>query len=222
MTDLGPALESEGGRVDLAPGARERFEHRLVSRRRIRKVSTFATALAIGVLGVAIAVSALSERSAGGPAGSASPKPVASREVLPTGVYWTGWLTHGEILAALQANGFGEPRQAHHFFTDLGSFSHVVRFGIQVRANGIWEQVERRDHGPAEGGWTGAYRATGPGEITAYGYGCTISYSVVRSLDSVRIGVLNEQGPTYKGICGPRDLAAQTAIYETATFKRQH
>ena len=68
-------------------------------------------------------------------------------------------------------------------------------------------------------GWSGAYRATAASEITALGYGCTIMYGIDRSGGRVRMTVLGEQGPpTDEGICGQRDLIAQTAIYESAPF----
>jgi hypothetical protein len=221
MTELGPQLEREGARVELAPGARERFEHRLRRRQRVRKAGVYLVACTVGLLGVGSAVVALNGRTGMAPLGSPSPSTVRSADVLPPATYWTAPLARPVLVATLRANGFGTKTEMQNFFHDLGAFSHSVRFGIQVGSDGIWDQVERRDGGPVEIGWSGSYRATAPGEITAFGYGCTIRYGIERIASRVSIHVLSDEGPTYKGLCGPRDLVAQTVIFGSASFTRQ-
>jgi hypothetical protein len=218
MPELGPQLEHEGSRVELGPGALERFEDRLQRKQRIRKVGVYVVVLSVCVVGVAAGVWALSGRTVTGPATSPSPAPVRTSAVLAPGMYWTQPLTRHQLVATLGAHGFATPRDAQHFFKDLGSFSHTVRFGIQVQTNGVWNQFEQRDKGSSEVGWAGAYRATGPHQMTVFGYGCAIAYDISRRAGQVVIRVLNQQGPSYKGICGHRDLVAQTVIYDTAAF----
>lgn len=220
MPDLGSQLEREGTRVELEPGALERFERRLLRRQRIRKIGVYAVALSVSVAGFVFVVVAFHERTETHPATSPSPPAVRTSEVLPPGTYWTQPLTRQQLVATLRANGFGRQIDARHFFEDLGPFSHTVRFGIQAGADGVWNQFQQRDQGPRQVGWSGAYRASGPHQITVFGYGCTITYDISRRVGRVVIRVLDEQGSPYKGICGHRDLIAQTVIYDTASFSQ--
>ena len=220
---LGPQLEREGSRVALGPGAFERFEMRLQRKRRIRKVGAYIVALSICVLGVVFVVLALQGEMKPGPepATSPTPPPVKTSAVLRPGVYWTQPLTRHQLVATLRASGFGAPREVEQFFKDLGPFSHTVRFGIQAQKNGIWNQLQKLDNGRGVISWVGAYRATGSHEITAFGYGCAIRYGISHRAGQVVIQVVNEQGPSYQGMCGRRDLVAQTVIYDTAGFSRR-
>jgi hypothetical protein len=221
MTELGTQLEREGSRVELEPGALERFEDRVRRRQRIRQVGVYLLAFCVCVLGVVSVVAALSARTDPSPATPPSPPAVNASEVLPPGKYWTAPLTRSQLEATLRTNGFGTKREVNRFFKDLGPFSQTVRFGIQVQENGIWNQFQQLDEGGRKIAWAGAYRATGSHEITVFGYGCSIKYDISRSAGKVAIRVLNEQGPSYDGMCGQRDLAAQIAIYHTAAFLRR-
>ena len=221
MTELGPQLEHEGSRVELGPGALERFEDRLRRRRRIRKAGVYVVVLFVCVIGAASVVLTLDRKTEPRPATSPSPSTVTSSSVLTPGTYWTPPLTRHQLIATLRANGFGTTLEVHHFFKDLGRFSHTVRFGIQVQTNGLLTQMQQLDHGPSEVAWSGAYRATGPHEVAMFGYGCTITYDITPRAGQIVIRVLDEQGPSYKGICGQRDLVAQTVVYDTEGFYRQ-
>ena len=218
---LGPQLEHEGSRVALGPGAFERFEMRLQRKRRIRRAGAYVVALSICVLGVVSVLVALRGKAETGPATPPSSSPESTGAVLLPGVYWTQPLTRSQLVATLRANGFGAPHHVTQFFKDLGPFSHTVRFGIQVQANGIWNQLQQLDDGRRAISWVGAYLPTGPHEITALGYGCTMKYDISRYADHVVIQVLSEQGPSNPGLCGQRDLVAQTVIYDTAGFSRR-
>jgi hypothetical protein len=145
---------------------------------------------------------------------------VDSQAVLPQGTYWTPPLTRPQLLATMRSHGYATTRAAQRFFKDLGPFSSTVRFGIHVKPNGIWDQFEQRDGGRKELGWSGAYHAKGADQMTVLGYGCTVTYGIHHLAGgAIGIRVLSDQGPSNEGLCGPQDLVAQTAIYETAGFR---
>lgn len=126
MRELGPQLEHEGSHVDLEPGALERFESRLRRRQRNRKVGAYVLALFVFVGIVFVAVMFDTRRGAG-PATPPPPSKVSSHAIVPPGMYWTPPLTRNQLVATLQAHGFGAHQVVRRFFKDLGPFSHTVR-----------------------------------------------------------------------------------------------
>ncbi len=221
MSDFGPQLEREGAKVELAAGALGRFDSRLRRRQRFRKIGVSIVAVVVAVVGIGFVVTPF---GGGAPVLPAIPAPTPSvrdSDVLSPGTYWTSPITRPQLIATLRARGFGTG-DVHRFFEDLGTFSHTVRFGIHVEKGGLWTQYAQRDQRAAEVGWSGAYRATAPGELAALGYGCTITYGIHQSQGRVEMRVLDERGPSLPATCGHRDLVAQTAIYESAPFKRSH
>jgi hypothetical protein len=221
LTEFGPQLEREGARVELAPGALGRFDARLRRRQQIRRIAVSIVAAAVAVAGIGFAVTTFGRDASVVPATPVPTPSFQDSDVLAPGIYWTSPISRQRLVATMRANGFGKG-DVHRFFKDLGPFSSTVRFGIRAMSDGLWTQFQKRDQGPKEVGWSGAYHATGPGEIAALGYGCTITYRVHRSDGQVDVTVLDDQGPASPpGICGHRDLVAQTAIYESAPFVRR-
>jgi hypothetical protein len=221
MSDLGPQLEREGAKVELAPGALGRFDARLRRRQQVRKVGVSIVAVVVAVVGIGFAVKTFGGDAPAVPATPAPSPSARNSDVLPPGTYWTSPITRPQLVATLRARGFGAGDVDRFFvFEDLGTFSRTVRFGIRVERGGLWTQFQQRDQRSVEVGWSGAYRATAPGELAALGYGCTITYGIHRSEGQVGITVLDEQGPPMPATCGHRDLVAQTAIYQSAPFER--
>jgi len=73
--------------------------------------------------------------------------------------------------------------------------------------------------GRKEACWRGTFRVTGPDTLQAYGYGCTITYRSSIPGRTLILDVIGETGEAAE--CGPGDLVAQTAIFDSAPFIRE-
>jgi hypothetical protein len=214
MRDLRDRLERRSERFDLPAGALDRTIARGARRRVRRRIATGAVALAVAAAGIAIAVTALpgAPRS---PGANATPSVAATR--VPDGVYWTAPLSRPTIESTLADAGFSRGEARRYYFRRALPFTRWIEQGLVVQ-DGFWFQTARSDSGEREAGWSGSFRVVARGRIEARGYGCTISYAFSLAGRTLSLDVLDETGTGPE--CGPGDLVAQTAIFESAPFVR--
>ena len=192
----------------------QRMFARAARRQRRRRIGTVIVALAIGLAGVG-AIARSYGTSSGDVPGATIISPEASATSLPNGVYWTRPLTRSEIVATLVRAGFSRSQAQRWFFSQTLAFNHWIREGLVVQ-DGFWFQTAKVDSGKQEAGWSGNYTVLGDERIRATGYGCTITYSYTFDGSALTLDVLREQGTAPD--CGPGDLVAQTAIFDSAPF----
>jgi hypothetical protein len=214
MSDLRQRLERRSERFELEPGALDRTLDRGLRIQRRRRIGAGLVALAIGVAGTIAVTTSMHGVNVATDRVSPTSRPMTT---IPDGVYWTPRISRGDILSTLQDEGYTRKQAERWYFSNTLSFDHWIRQGLVIQ-DGFWIQTAQVDTGQQEVGWSGTYRISGPGEIEAGDTDCTNTYRFTLSEDTLALRILSDEGPP--PMCGPRDMIAQTAIFDVAPFIR--
>lgn len=203
MSDLRSALDREGKRFDLAPGALERVLDRRRRRSQRRRAGAIAVGLVIGGLAVWAAVSL----------GGLGKRPTIPAHPTPglEGTWQTGRLTERQVVQAFVAAG-GAAQEGHAFFAQLGGGAKRYAVITLRFDNGTFVEFENADGNAPVIGYEATYTVK-QGILTIASPRCTGTYSFRVEGQRLRLHLIHQ--------CARHDGVYNTTLFTSFAFARQ-